>query len=1296
MQVNLKYALVFYLLLVWSSIVNGQPPAAHHPHTVPSPNAASLGLFGEVPVSHFTGLPSISIPIHSATGQSLSLPISLDYHASGNRPEQQPGWVGLGWNLNVGGAITRTVKQVPDEYKIGTGSQVRPLGHFWWNHVGPSGSYPGYLSDSYWSDNSRVQYNPVHQLTDKAMDYAVDREPDEFSFNFLGYSGTFYLDQNHQWKVRSDKPLKVEFDNQFITPFLSPLLSDPANKLSQTFKHFAIIDEVGNRYIFGSETDDNDHAIEYSFPFESAPDGQMVYATTWYLTKIISANQSEVISYVYERGPFTSSVSYSYTTWTMGKESLGPGAPVCGESGTRDGFSGTIISPVYLKEITYPKKDLKIKLNYSKRNDLKYDAIKLYTGHLGYDPWNNAITVDANSEYIPFFSTNPNTYDNVDGNNNFIWIKLNNIVITSLNETIALRKVDFAYTESSTSRLKLNSLQIADNSNHPVQKYSFGYNSRQLPPYLTSITDHWGFNTGTTVPLPPGTLNQYSGLSYFHYNNASDLLSPTSTFRNPGSSGISTKAEILETITYPTGGKTTFEYELHDYNKAVSLTNRSQLDNLSGHAGGLRIKKITNTDILGHLETKEYIYKRGYTASSNVNNLVSSGILNVRPTYTFSVPKNPPIYFPSLGANFYYTYSTSTSIIPLTLNSSGVHVGYSEVVEKRSDGSYTIYKYTNHDVAGYTDPEPVNEFPALASTAELTRYIRYRTNKNDRGLLLSSQVYTNTDKLLRKKEINYSTVGNINTDVVRAVFWRHINICTFVSSDAGSGVLTAIAYTIPYYSKLPNVETELVYNQQDNNYVQTSTSYTYDQSTKLLKTIQTTRSDGQTASSSLYYPGDFASGQPYGEMRDKNMLDIVVKKEESVGTNLMRTEFTNYKKWHPNVYAPETIQYKVGTGPIHNKFTFHSYDVNGNPTESSEGNGGIRNATVWGYQSTLPVAIVRNAKHTDVFYTSFEEGDGNSADFDAKTGRKSFSGSYNKTLTNLSSGSYMLTYWQKSGITWSQVKVNNINVTGSYTINLSGQIDEVRFYPSNATMVSYTYDPLIGLSSSIDVRGVPTYFEYDSFQRLKNIKDQDGAIVKHYGYNYNEYVGNSEQVHGFFKNDCGGAGSGSWVMYVVPANTYTAPTLQAANALAQADITANGQSYANANGTCNIYARVERDNIYTMYDDVTADGLLIYTAASIYVRFYVDENCTIPYMLPANMDFTLRSGGVFTGGFYDDYYHDNVYTANANVSEFYLGDYAIYEEFISNNEYAQPSNSVTWTFDLITRAGSNYIPRPTL
>ncbi len=43
--------------------------------------------------------------------------MELSYDASGHKPEQHHGWVGLGWNLNVGGIITRIKKSLVDEYK---------------------------------------------------------------------------------------------------------------------------------------------------------------------------------------------------------------------------------------------------------------------------------------------------------------------------------------------------------------------------------------------------------------------------------------------------------------------------------------------------------------------------------------------------------------------------------------------------------------------------------------------------------------------------------------------------------------------------------------------------------------------------------------------------------------------------------------------------------------------------------------------------------------------------------------------------------------------------------------------------------------------------------------------------------------------------------------------------------------------------------------------------------------------------------------------------------------------------
>ena len=77
-------------------------------------------------------------------------------------------------------------------------------------------------------------------------------------------------------------------------------------------------------------------------------------------------------------------------------------------------------------------------------------------------------------------------------------------------------------------------------------------------------------------------------------------------------------------------------------------------------------------------------------------------------------------------------------------------------------------------------------------------------------------------------------------------------------------------------------------------------------------------------------------------------------------------------------------------------------------------------------------------------------------------------------------------------------------VTGQSTITLtgSGLIDELRLYPSTAQMTTYTYSPLVGMTSQTDVGNRVTYYEYDGLARLKRIRDQDYNILKTFEYQY--------------------------------------------------------------------------------------------------------------------------------------------------------------------------------------------------
>jgi YD repeat-containing protein len=77
-------------------------------------------------------------------------------------------------------------------------------------------------------------------------------------------------------------------------------------------------------------------------------------------------------------------------------------------------------------------------------------------------------------------------------------------------------------------------------------------------------------------------------------------------------------------------------------------------------------------------------------------------------------------------------------------------------------------------------------------------------------------------------------------------------------------------------------------------------------------------------------------------------------------------------------------------------------------------------------------------------------------------------------------------------------------VTGQTTISVSGSglIDELRLYPAKAQMATYTFEPLVGMTSSCDAGNRITYYEYDGLQRLRRIRDQDYNIIKSIEYQY--------------------------------------------------------------------------------------------------------------------------------------------------------------------------------------------------
>jgi YD repeat-containing protein len=138
---------------------------------------------------------------------------------------------------------------------------------------------------------------------------------------------------------------------------------------------------------------------------------------------------------------------------------------------------------------------------------------------------------------------------------------------------------------------------------------------------------------------------------------------------------------------------------------------------------------------------------------------------------------------------------------------------------------------------------------------------------------------------------------------------------------------------------------------------------------------------------------------------------------------------------------------------------------------------------------------------TEFSYENFEEGSVTTSPLTAHTG-KGYVTSYSPTFTIPTTNpmrSYTIEYWYWNGSAWVYTAKP---YTGGTLVNEGSAYDNVRIYPTDARMKSYTYDPILGITSVIDENGTVMYYDYDSFGRLARIRNDKGGVEKQYTYHY--------------------------------------------------------------------------------------------------------------------------------------------------------------------------------------------------
>lgn len=322
-----RWNLAFLLLFSSSNAAYAQvgavsPSAGKLTVTPPSPTVAALERAGSIPVSYYTGLPNVSVPLYTIHSGTVTLPIALSYHASGLRVDDPGGWTGVGWSLAVGGTISRTVHGRPDEEaQSGYWDIIRQA-----KDLGALPCRPG---------------RAKHLLFAQCTSGEYDLEPDVFSYSFGGYSGSFVIDTLGRKVLMPFQALRIEGGKLNSFGGLTP---------------FTITTEDGTRYIFDEE--------------EITTFNEGSYTSSWHLTRVIPLHGSAVsLTYSSE-----SVVTRHSSTETQSEETVTGcnGLPIT----TRSVSSSSVdIGTKTVQSITWPTGQLQFFASPRRANGTKLDSV---------------------------------------------------------------------------------------------------------------------------------------------------------------------------------------------------------------------------------------------------------------------------------------------------------------------------------------------------------------------------------------------------------------------------------------------------------------------------------------------------------------------------------------------------------------------------------------------------------------------------------------------------------------------------------------------------------------------------------------------------------------------------------------------------------------------------------------------------------------------------------------------------------------------------------------------------------
>lgn len=1149
------------------------------------PDAAALGKYGEYPVGYYTGVPSINIPFYELTAGRIKIPIGVSYHAGGIKVEEIASSVGLGWALNAGGVITRTVMGLPDEVEYLNGESF----------INPT------FTSRQLINMATTDPEEYYKRSKRIVAGRIDGEPDIYYFNFGNMSGKFmYNQQDHKFYSIPYSKIKIEFYAQ-------------ASNSS-----FTLTDENGIEYLFEEK--------EYSLrETDQTPNPVVTVTTSWYIKSIYDPVSKQTVYFSYS-DLITSQSTLSSETYTPLFASLPDYSPVSRQNATLhlkrlntiSTESGTILFDYGLSRCDLPGNDaltgILIRNNDGKNIKefkLNYDYF-VPAGYTGTDCGSveesgfkrlkltgiDENPGEANGGLKHRFEYNGQTlpsrfskaqdhwgfYNGATGNQHLyppysIVVQGTPVYLPGGNRDVqpsyakacVLEKItyptggytlfDFESNTAVSSQAPLPALS----ENNAFSLFSGGENylEKQFSVYSSVCSQNLN-QPGVYLTMNVTGLD-YGLITAFGFPGISALVKVINLdteeehifFQIGGDKSSSTT--MPKTFYLPNGDyKFIVDYTENPFSETyaearVSLSwinclPPTDMGNTNTYVGGLRLKKLTSVPVIGETPViKTYKYMQPASPT------LTSGQTHFYPRY-FSFPLFSSAVSEE-GRFSTYLKRTSNSNYPL-VSEHGKSVGYSYVQEYNGlddSNGYTQYNFTNY--SEYDD-----------ELGERHSYLPV-SKQWLRGLELGKKVYvkSGTQTQLLSETINeYNTqLLGVNRKVFEGIRGEFIHTVTdqIIELPGEDMVFLGAVYAgiavHPTYADFVYLSKskERIYNGA--NYVETIKDFTYNARNLQASTVTTTASDGRKTILQTRYPLDYTVNTPLNlkaqgikHLQDINFISPVIERfaEQQQGSSAKKLIGANYYSYLPDRPLVDSVftmnlplagisdytGISIGNGSFTRNAGYEAdvivdqYSLYRNNILQQKKSNAAATAYIWDHEDLYPIAQVTNASFNDIAFTSFEStGTGNwnysgipIADAYAVTGYKSYGLTSGTPVskTGLNTGKvYVLSYWAKgtggeniSGHLATAVRTYKgwtnyvVEITGTNTVTLTGalQLDEVRLYPKDSQMSSYTYELLLGLTSATDAKGMTTYYEYDNFQRLKYIKDQDGNIVKSYDYHY--------------------------------------------------------------------------------------------------------------------------------------------------------------------------------------------------